>query len=112
NAFDAMKPGGLLSISTASAMDGENPVVKVIFKDTGCGIPSENLSRIFEAFWTTKGHDGTGLGLSVCYGIINQHGGRIEVESEEGVGSAFTVVLPVTPPTLAETEGCNDNIKD
>ncbi len=98
NAFEAMKPGGLLSISTASAMDEAKPVVKVVFKDNGCGIPMENSSKIFEAFFTTKGHEGTGLGLSVCYGIIRRHGGRIDVESEEGVGSAFTVVLPVTPP--------------
>lgn len=97
NAFDAMKPGGLLSISTASAMYGESHVVKVIFKDNGCGISKENISRIFEAFWTTKGYDGTGLGLSVCYGIVSQHGGRIEVESEEGMGSTFTVILPAVP---------------
>lgn len=94
NAFEAMRPGGLLQIKTLSAMKGENRVVKAVFKDNGCGISKENIGRIFEAFFSTKGHNGTGLGLSVCYGIVSQHGGRIDVESEEGVGSAFTVTLP------------------
>ena len=64
-------------------------------RDTGCGIPAERLDEIFEPFFTTKPvGKGTGLGLSVSYGIIQRHGGRIEVRSEEGKGSAFAVVLP------------------
>jgi signal transduction histidine kinase len=63
--------------------------------DTGVGIPHLDLARIFEPFYTTKGNQGgTGLGLSVTYGIVTDHGGQIEVESELGVGSKFTVWLP------------------
>ena len=64
--------------------------------DTGCGIKPEHLDKIFEPFFTTKPvGKGTGLGLSVSYGIVQQHGGTLEVESEEGKGSTFTVTLPV-----------------
>ena len=63
--------------------------------DTGCGIKQEHLDKIFEPFFTTKPvGKGTGLGLSVSYGIVQQHGGTLEVESEEGKGSVFTVMLP------------------
>ena len=66
------------------------------FEDTGCGIAPENLHRIFDPFFTTKPEgQGTGLGLSVSYGIIASHGGRIEVSSEVGKGSTFTVYLPL-----------------
>jgi signal transduction histidine kinase len=70
--------------------------VQIKIQDNGTGIPEENLSNIFEPFFTTKpvGH-GTGLGLSVSYGIIKEHKGKIEVESEVGVGTTFTVTLPV-----------------
>jgi signal transduction histidine kinase len=65
-------------------------------QDTGCGIPSQYLSRIFDPFFTTKGvGEGTGLGLSVSLGIVERHGGRILVESEVGRGTLFTVSLPL-----------------
>jgi two-component system NtrC family sensor kinase len=64
-------------------------------KDDGSGISEENLTRIFDPFFTTKA-DGTGLGLSISYGIIENHGGRIEVKSREGEGSEFIVMLPVS----------------
>ncbi|MBI3399032.1 MAG: HAMP domain-containing protein [Deltaproteobacteria bacterium] len=97
NAFEAMEPGGLLNISTANNTDNGVRAIRIKFQDNGCGIPKENTNRIFEAFWTTKGHDGTGLGLSICHGIVSLHGGSIEVESEVGKGSAFTVIFPVVP---------------
>jgi signal transduction histidine kinase len=92
NARDAMPGGGDLVIA-ARARDG---AVRITVRDTGVGIPRENLNRIFDAFFTTKAKvSGVGLGLSVSYGIVNLHRGAIEVESEPGRGSAFTVVLPV-----------------
>lgn len=68
--------------------------IKVI--DTGCGISKEDLPRIFEPFYTTKGQKGTGLGLAVIWGIIDNHNGTINVESEEGKGTTFTIRLPLT----------------
>ncbi len=103
NASQAMPAGGDLTIATG--VDRATETVFVIFRDTGCGIPPENIKKIFDPFFSTKGHEGTGLGLSVSYGIIENHGGQIEVESEPGVGTAFTVRLPLhSPPALAERE--------
>ena len=73
----------------------DNGTVRLTVKDNGVGIPQENLNRIFDAFYTTKGKvSGVGLGLSVSYGIVSQHRGSIEVRSTVGKGSAFTVILP------------------
>jgi two-component system NtrC family sensor kinase len=101
NACEAMPNGGTLSISTL-AQDGK---VLVKLTDTGCGIKKEHLGRIFDPFFSTKPvGKGTGLGLSVSYGIIQQHGGAIEVESEEGKGSTFTVVLPAASRPWADRQ--------
>lgn len=95
NACEAMEKGGTLSISTSV----RNGNVIISFRDTGCGIKQEHMERIFDPFFTTKPvGKGTGLGLSVSYGIIEQHGGSIDVESEEGKGSTFTITLPVESP--------------
>ncbi len=95
NALQAMPTGGEMIISTQSAARAGRDWITVSVCDTGVGIPQEELSRIFEPFYTTKGDQGgTGLGLSVTYGIVTDHGGQIEVESEPGVGSKFTVWLP------------------
>jgi len=93
NAIDAMPGGGSLTVESGVSPDGE--MVEIIFADTGCGMPEEELSRIFDPFYTTKGTKGTGLGLSVTYGIVQQHGGKIEVESWSGEGSVFTVSIPL-----------------
>jgi two-component system NtrC family sensor kinase len=94
NACEAMPDGGTLLITTLA----EHGKVLVKLTDTGCGIKKEHLDRIFDPFFSTKPvGKGTGLGLSVSYGIIQQHGGSIEVESEEGRGSTFTIVLPAAP---------------
>lgn len=90
NALEAMPRGGRLSIRTQARQDK----VVVTFRDTGVGIPREELPRIFEPFYTSKAR-GTGLGLAVSYGIISAHGGVIEVESDVGVGSTFRIKLPV-----------------
>ena len=93
NACDAMPSGGHLAASIASGSDG---TVRIAFRDIGEGIPPENLPRLFDPFFTTEpaGPGRVGLGLSTAYGIVKQHGGAIEVESEPGCGSTFTVSLP------------------
>ena len=69
--------------------------IAISFGDTGCGISGENLVRVFEPFFTTgEVGEGSGLGLAVSYGIVKDHGGKIDVESKVGVGSTFTVLLP------------------
>ncbi len=101
NAIYAMQNEGKLTICTSS--NGGNVLVKI--SDTGEGIPRELLSRIFEPFFSTKEEKGTGIGLSVSYRVIQSHNGRIEVQSEEGKGTAFTVVLPVNnPPEMPSPE--------
>ena len=77
-------------------------MIEITVGDTGSGIPEENLNRIFDPFFTTKGalgggrQEGTGLGLSVCYNIIQSRGGRITVESAPGMGTPFSITLPVS----------------
>jgi signal transduction histidine kinase len=95
NALQAMPTGGDLRISTQSDSHGGREWIRISVHDTGVGIPKLDQTRIFEPFYTTKGdHGGTGLGLSVTYGIITDHGGQIDVESQPGAGSKFTVWLP------------------
>ena len=93
NACAAMPEGGELTASATSRADG---TVSIAFCDTGLGIAPENLPRVFDPFFTTKppGSGSVGLGLSITYSVVRQLGGSIEVESEPGQGSAFTVVLP------------------
>jgi signal transduction histidine kinase len=89
-----MPRGGTLTIFTEVRADE----VAVMFTDTGAGIRQEDLERIFEPFFTTKPvGQGTGLGLSVTYGIVKQHGGTLAVKSSLGKGTTFTVTLPIEP---------------
>jgi len=99
NAAHAIKESGTITIKTGCQDDW----VWVDVGDDGEGIPKENLTRIFDPFFTTKPiGKGTGLGLSLSYNIIAKHGGRIEVESEVGKGTHFTVHLPVIGPSKDE----------
>jgi two-component system NtrC family sensor kinase len=92
NAKEAMPKGGTLFVRTKM----EDNRVLIQIQDTGVGIPNEIRDKIFEAFFTTKQKvKGVGLGLSVCYGIIRDHGGEIKIKSEEGKGTTFTISLPV-----------------
>jgi two-component system, NtrC family, sensor kinase len=98
NAIHAMPSGGDLSVSAAV---GSNGKIVVTVQDTGIGIAEEHLPCIFDPFFTTKKvGEGTGLGLSVSYGVIKKHGGRITVDSSPGEGSTFTVALPVSEETI------------
>jgi signal transduction histidine kinase len=92
NALHAMPGGGKLTVAVA----GGPGDVRLCVTDTGVGIPPGDRAKLFEPFFTTR-PEGTGLGLSVSYGIVKAHGGRIDVESEPGRGSTFTVVLPLSP---------------
>lgn len=98
NAAQALeaKEGGVLRIETRFSPEESVVVVKV--KDSGIGIPKEDMSRLFEPFFTTRKLKGVGLGLSVAYGIIQEHGGSIYVRSKVGEGATFRVKLPLQPP--------------
>lgn len=104
NARDAMPNGGIITISASL----ENQLIKIKVSDTGVGIPPEHLHRIFDPFFTTKGplggghQQGTGLGLSLCYGVVKSLGGDILVESEVGRGTTFTIVIPHRRPERRE----------
>lgn len=117
NARDAMPQGGHIVIETTDIFPGQDndsphsaslpsgDYVCLSIRDTGCGMDSETASRIFEPFFTTKGEGkGTGLGLSTAYGIISQSGGSIEVESEIGKGTAFSIYLPALAKERSKKE--------
>ena len=92
NAFQAMRDGGLLTITSSLVEKSGEQWVRVSVADTGPGIPSPILEKIFTPFFTTKAQ-GTGLGLAICHKLISQHGGTITVDSEDGTGTVFTVEL-------------------
>lgn len=108
NAQHAVEEKGTIAISSRRATrqppsgPSAEPIamVEISIVDTGCGIPEQNLRRIFDPFFTSKDvGKGTGLGLSVSHGIVEAHGGLIEVQSKVGEGSTFSVFLPLTPPS-------------
>ena len=93
NAIQAMPDGGELDISTGRCDSKGTEGVEIIIRDTGVGIPKEDIADIFQPFFTTK-EEGTGLGLAISYGIVKEHNGNIEVESEVGQGTTFRIFLP------------------
>jgi two-component system NtrC family sensor kinase len=96
NALQAMPNGGDLLVSTIQARRDDRDWLVMAVKDSGIGIKPADQERVFEPFFTTKGdRGGTGLGLSVTYGIVTDHGGTIEISSEPNIGSTFAVWLPI-----------------
>jgi signal transduction histidine kinase len=104
NAVEATPEGGTISIKTA--LLSSLRAVEIILKDTGAGIAADQLDKIFEPFFTTK-ETGTGLGLAITHGIVEQHGGTIEVESMVGEGTAFTIYLPMNEGKANAATGPN-----
>ncbi|MBC8199043.1 MAG: DUF3365 domain-containing protein [Desulfobacteraceae bacterium] len=95
NAEQSIEKNGVITVITK--FQKKDRLVIINIEDTGCGIPEKDIDRIFDPFFTTKGAGkGTGLGLSVSYGIIEQHGVRIDVKSTQGKGSCFIIILPAT----------------
>jgi CheY-like chemotaxis protein/anti-sigma regulatory factor (Ser/Thr protein kinase) len=90
NAVDAMPEGGKLMLSADEVEDQ----IQISVSDTGTGMTQETRSRVFDPFFTTKGEAGMGLGLAVCYGIIQRHSGSVDIDSEPGRGTTFRITLP------------------
>lgn len=97
NAFQAMPDGGLLTVKTAVVHRNDSDYVSIRIADTGSGIPQQILEKIFTPFFTTKAQ-GTGLGLPICYKLVQLHNGDIRVESSDVSGTVFTIELPVCTP--------------
>jgi signal transduction histidine kinase len=123
NAVEAMPEGGTLRLSTNAdtieptgteqSLDQTTaapsiPAVCVSFDDTGIGISSQTQSRLFEPFFTTKDHR-LGMGLPFCYGVIQAHGGQIRVESQEGVGTTFSILLPAAEKRPPDSDTIPDD---
>ena len=98
NAIDACEEGSSVTVETRAT--GQDGLVRLIVRDTGCGMSKETLAKLFTVFFSTKGSKGTGLGLSVTKKIVEEHGGRIDVESRQGKGTTFTICLPAEPPSM------------
>ena len=109
NAAHAIGPkkGGEIFVGTDVRKKEGKPHIEIKVADNGCGIPSKNLQKIFEPFFTTRDTGGTGLGLAVVWGIVNEHGGTISVDSQPKRGTTFTIHLPVTV-TGGITNGTSD----
>jgi two-component system, NtrC family, sensor kinase len=101
NACEAVPRGGHLRVETRVAEQGR--LVELVFEDDGPGIPADELSRIFDPFFTTK-EKGTGLGLSVVYGIVERHGGTIDIRSQKEKGTRVTIRVPSTAPPAPDGE--------
>jgi len=93
NAIDACAGSGA-AVTVRTRAPGDDGMARILVEDTGCGMSEETLSKLFTVFFSTKGSKGTGLGLPVSQKIVEEHGGRVEVESTEGEGTTFTICLP------------------
>jgi two-component system NtrC family sensor kinase len=120
NAQHAVEEKGNITIRTGRARDPRAPahdvdampMVSISIIDTGCGIPEKNLRRVFDPFFTSKEvGKGTGLGLSVSHGIVEAHGGLIEVESTVDEGTTFRVLLPLTPPAAVAQNNVSGSVQ-
>jgi len=100
NAIDAMPQGGDITIITFK----EDSHIKIKVEDTGVGIPKEIEDKVFDPFFSTKGPQSTGLGLSVSHGIVNRHRGTMTVESVEGKGTTFTLIFPISQNIVKKEE--------
>lgn len=109
NAGQAMENGGLLRLVTA--VEQEKRAVIITISDNGIGITQENLDKIFDPFFSTKANKGFGLGLSISYGIIENHGGKISVQSQVGVGTQFRISLPIPQNSVAAADGVEPVIR-
>jgi signal transduction histidine kinase len=104
NAGEAMPGGGKVEVAS-KFLDGAANSIEVMVRDTGQGIPPENLDKIFMPFFTTKKiGQGTGLGLAIAYGIVKMHRGAIDVKSKVGEGTTFWVKLPASPSSRVKGE--------
>jgi signal transduction histidine kinase len=99
NAIQAMPSGGSLTVSSRATTVETTPHVELRVSDTGGGISEEHLEQLFTPFFTTKGHEGSGLGLLTCHQVVDEHRGTISVESAVGRGTTFAVLLPQDPRT-------------
>ncbi|HKZ04775.1 MAG TPA: PAS domain S-box protein [Methylomirabilota bacterium] len=97
NARDAMRGGGGVITVETRTLPGPPPRLQLAVRDTGPGIPIEVLTRIFDPFFSTKGGEGTGLGLSIAHGIIQNHGGTVDVDTGPTKGTAFLITFPIVP---------------
>jgi two-component system NtrC family sensor kinase len=96
-----MPKGGNLNVKTSA--DSKNIAIEL--SDTGVGIKEEHIKKIFDSFFTTKDSvKGVGLGLSVCYGFVKDHGGDIQVRSQPGEGTTFTITFPIMQESAAKLE--------
>jgi two-component system NtrC family sensor kinase len=108
NAADSMKKGGTITVATQTGAGAETELfgreaVQLQVRDTGEGIADEMVAQIFEPFFSTKPGKGTGLGLWVSQGIVQNHGGTLRVRSRVGRGTTFTITLPIEGPSDART---------
>jgi signal transduction histidine kinase len=106
NAADAMPKGGTITLRTSQPNDGE---VALEVQDTGAGMTAEVRARCLDPFFTTKGDEGTGLGLAMVLGIVQRHKGRIDIESQPGEGTTFSITLP---RHVAELEQSSAGVQD
>jgi PAS domain S-box-containing protein len=103
NARQAMPDGGQLTLTTGMVQKNGQEFVELLIEDSGVGIASDHLDKLFDPFFTTKPEgEGTGMGLSICQGIVEAHGGSIQADSAEGRGSTFTIQLPLEDAEIPE----------